>query len=1111
MPQNEPRVISVSDQHQLVPTARFPHARFPFPNFNVVQSRLFESYDKDANCLVAASTSAGKTVCAEMFISHEVRARGGKGMYLSPLKALAEEKKTDWSDPAHHFADLNLSVCTGDYQLTADRRAELEAADVVIMSSEMLNSRCRNHRAENNEWLQRVGTLVVDEAHLLTVEGRGDHLESGLVKFARLCPQARIVLLSATLPNVDEISRWIGRLTGKDTYLLVSEYRPVPLGIHYVQYPHAFSYRDGEANKVETAMGVIADYPDDKFLVFAHTKDTQKKMAERLLEAGIECEVHNANLDKKKRIEAERRFKTDPALRVVVATSTLAWGCYEENTLVPMADGVMKRAGDIRVGEKVASLVGDEFVPVEVEASVDLGYQACLRVRTDSGHDLTVNEGHEFWACRGLGGRPDWFGATEIAAGDWLAVPVGYRQFDGVPASDDGYVMGVLAGDGCLVSCGTHADGSLKAAMDIAGGSEDLEHLDYVRTLASKVIGHEIPPLVPDVNGVWHIRSKAKAVSEWAGQVVGVGRAKNDLRVSKSVQADSKAMRGYLQGLFDTDGGVESHSNGSYSVGLSSSCEAFLRQVGMLLWSIGVPCGVGRKRTRDTVINGRVVSPRGEWHWRLRVFNDNMRAFQSRVGFRMPRKMKALESAIASVHVAKDYLPAGGLVKDHLAKSGTNVFALRKQGIHLQAAVTGRQAITRQTANRLLAACPGDTPFAALVASPLRWVRVCSVEESAGKIRMLSVGGERKFFGGGVVSHNCNMPARRVIILGVHRGMSEVPKYDIDQMMGRAGRPQYDKAGDVYILLPERGFGEQKRRLQTPHRIQSQMFDPARPASQKVLGFHLVSEIHHGEVETRDDIAEWYSHTLAAFQQKQLGAGFIDGVIQSLERCGAVKQEGGKFEATGIGKVASLFYYSPYDVSDLARNLTTYFREGREDDHLLSFALGNTDTSGAGICSNAEADEMAAYCTSLVRLGRVQADWRQAIGLKGRLKAGFCYHNLLNGAHNGVLAGTIAGLRTDSGRLVQVLSALDAMAARWGRADFVANLQKRLSYGVESGLLGLIGIDGVGSVKARKLQAFGLKTPKDVAENKVLVIRALGCSGQVADKIVAAARKAAGG
>ena len=115
-------------------------------NFNPVQSRIFEIYKEDCNILVAARTSAGKTVCSEMVMAQEIRERGGKAMFLVPLRALAKEKIDDWTDASHHFSNLKVSICTGDYKLGDSRKKELEEADLIVMTSEMLNSRCRNYK-----------------------------------------------------------------------------------------------------------------------------------------------------------------------------------------------------------------------------------------------------------------------------------------------------------------------------------------------------------------------------------------------------------------------------------------------------------------------------------------------------------------------------------------------------------------------------------------------------------------------------------------------------------------------------------------------------------------------------------------------------------------------------------------------------------------------------------------------------------------------------------------------------------------------------------------------------------------------------------------------------
>jgi len=324
-----PAVIKLGDQNELVPASSFPdYANFSFDEFNPVQSRAYEIYNRDCNAIIASSTSSGKTAIAEMFLSNEVRERGGKGLYLSPLKALAQEKIDDWSSDDHHFKDLKISICTGDYRITEDRKKELADANLILMTSEMLSHRCRNHKSEGNNFLSEVGTLIVDEFHLIGVDGRGDHLEAALMKFTQVNPNIRLVFLSATMPNVDQIGEWVSyELTKKETYLIESSYRPCPLTIHYEKYYDGDKkYEDRELHKVAHALQVVEDYPDDKFLVFSHTKRTGRYMKTALERAGINCGYHNADLTKAKRLKLEKDFKEDSDLRVLVATSTVAWG-----------------------------------------------------------------------------------------------------------------------------------------------------------------------------------------------------------------------------------------------------------------------------------------------------------------------------------------------------------------------------------------------------------------------------------------------------------------------------------------------------------------------------------------------------------------------------------------------------------------------------------------------------------------------------------------------------------------------------------------------------------------------------------------------------------------
>ena len=64
-----PPVTKAEDQDNLVATKDYPFANWKFDNFNPVQSRMMDFYDKETSGLIAATTSSGKTVVAEMFLA----------------------------------------------------------------------------------------------------------------------------------------------------------------------------------------------------------------------------------------------------------------------------------------------------------------------------------------------------------------------------------------------------------------------------------------------------------------------------------------------------------------------------------------------------------------------------------------------------------------------------------------------------------------------------------------------------------------------------------------------------------------------------------------------------------------------------------------------------------------------------------------------------------------------------------------------------------------------------------------------------------------------------------------------------------------------------------
>jgi replicative superfamily II helicase len=309
----------------LVSTSKVPHLKYPFPNFNPMQSEVFPFKDENLNICVMSPTGSGKTEVAELVMDSSLQ-KGEKALYVAPMKALVQEKVRKWRSDAHAFSKYKISELTGDHVLTPARIKELQEADIIVLTNEMLDSRCRRVDSEQSSWLLDVGTIVIDEVHLLRMEERGDALEVGLMRFTSWNQKARLVFISATVKNSEELAHWAYILNGKDTKHVRSDYRPIPLKVHYEPHPTGGKYSEREDRKIECAIDLLATFPkDDHVLFFVHTKPTGRLLLAKLKEYHFKVAFHNGDLSAEERHKVEENFKNGE-LDHLVATSTLAIG-----------------------------------------------------------------------------------------------------------------------------------------------------------------------------------------------------------------------------------------------------------------------------------------------------------------------------------------------------------------------------------------------------------------------------------------------------------------------------------------------------------------------------------------------------------------------------------------------------------------------------------------------------------------------------------------------------------------------------------------------------------------------------------------------------------------
>lgn len=164
--------------------------------------------------VISVPTASGKTLIAELLMVKNLLLRGGKCLYIVPLRALASEKVEEFKK--YEKIGIKVGISTGDYDSSDPW---LGNYDIIVTTSEKADSLLRH----SPPWLKEVNLVVADEIHLINDQKRGPTLEVILAKLVFLNPDLLVLGLSATISNAEDIASWL------DAKLIKSSWRPVIL------------------------------------------------------------------------------------------------------------------------------------------------------------------------------------------------------------------------------------------------------------------------------------------------------------------------------------------------------------------------------------------------------------------------------------------------------------------------------------------------------------------------------------------------------------------------------------------------------------------------------------------------------------------------------------------------------------------------------------------------------------------------------------------------------------------------------------------------------------------------------------------------------------------
>ncbi|MBS7648459.1 DEAD/DEAH box helicase [Candidatus Bathyarchaeota archaeon] len=172
------------------------------------------------NLLLASPTASGKTLVAELCALKHIMESDGKVLYLTPLKALANEKYEEFRKYATikkpNGRYISVGISTGDFDSSDPWLGKF---DIIVTTNEKCDSLLR-HKAP---WITEISLVVADEVHLLNEVERGPTLEVVLARLMQINPNIQILALSATVRNSGEIGEWLGAAA------ITTEWRPVKL------------------------------------------------------------------------------------------------------------------------------------------------------------------------------------------------------------------------------------------------------------------------------------------------------------------------------------------------------------------------------------------------------------------------------------------------------------------------------------------------------------------------------------------------------------------------------------------------------------------------------------------------------------------------------------------------------------------------------------------------------------------------------------------------------------------------------------------------------------------------------------------------------------------
>ncbi|XP_013615930.1 PREDICTED: ATP-dependent DNA helicase MER3 homolog isoform X2 [Brassica oleracea var. oleracea] len=311
---------SVSD---LPPNFR---SAFTFRYFNSLQSECFPlCFHSDINMVISAPTGSGKTALFELCIlrllsksissdGRFLHAKGAlKTVYISPSKALVQEKLRDWNQKFNSWGISCLEL-TGDNETYSSKN--IQDADIILTTPEKFDAVSRYRVSSGGlGFFSDIALVLIDEVHLLN-DPRGAALEAIVSRIKILSSNhelrlstlasVRLLAVSATIPNIEDLAEWL-KVPTAGIKRFGEEMRPVKLTTKVFGYAAAKNDFLFEKRLQNYIYDMLMQYSKGKSaLVFCSTRKGAQEAAQKLAQTAMTYGYSNPFVKSREQLERLR-------------------------------------------------------------------------------------------------------------------------------------------------------------------------------------------------------------------------------------------------------------------------------------------------------------------------------------------------------------------------------------------------------------------------------------------------------------------------------------------------------------------------------------------------------------------------------------------------------------------------------------------------------------------------------------------------------------------------------------------------------------------------------------------------------------------------------------